>query len=259
MRSIFASFENLVGYHIVKRIRSIGKKCEVPNMSGIFCQKSWQISATLRVFRLGQTSLSTCSTMETDEEQAHKPNRCQKRSRGSVYDAVAGRLGYEGFLSEPQPSKHRDTASTSAAAVPPEEVLFRRKGAPERYEEDDFYFADRYLKPAQVLPDSDLLKALHAYASDFYADKTDHGGERDFRSLYETALLALGILIEEAAEEALGKTGHLALVESAEDHDGPWTVGEGRDESSSDLDRNSSSDDERESTEQPASSGSQND
>lgn len=143
------------------------------------------------------------------------PNR-QKRERVSLYDAVAGRAGYEGFLTDPAPSKHRDTISSTSKAVPPEEVIFRRKGAPVRYEEDDIYSADRYLKPHQRLPDSDLLKVLHAYAADYYgtiAGKDDV----DFRSLDETALLALGILIEEAAKHGLGESGYLALAQPSID------------------------------------------
>ena len=53
---------------------------------------------------------------------------------------------------------------------------------------------------AQRLPDPELLKALHAYCSDFYAR---NGGGESFESLDETALLALGILMEEAADEAV--------------------------------------------------------
>ena len=136
--------------------------------------------------------------MDGDSE-SHKR---RKREQVTLYDAVAGRAGYEGFLSAPKPSKHRDTATTSATAVPPEEVLFCRKGAPVRYEEDDIYFAERHLNPGQRLPDSDLLKALHTYASDFYDRAIGDGAELDWKSLDETALLALGILIEEAAHEA---------------------------------------------------------
>lgn len=136
----------------------------------------------------------------------------QKREQVTVYDAVAGRAGYEGFLNDIAPSKNRDTISSSAKSVPPEEVLFRRKGAPVRYEEDDVYFADRHLGPNQRLPDSDLLKVLHAYAADYYSTVADREGT-DFQSLDETALLALGILIEEAAKEAVGENGDLALVE----------------------------------------------
>ena len=96
-------------------------------------------------------------------------------------------------------------------------MLFRRKGAPIRYEEDDFYWADRNLTDDQKLPESDLLKAIHAYASDFYGRAVKGRGKVDFESLDETALLAAGILLEEMARDALGKTGHLAFVEGEDD------------------------------------------
>ena len=122
----------------------------------------------------------------------------------TVYDAVAGRANYEGFLSLPRNSRYRDKASTTLVPIPPGEVLFRREDAPERYEENDIYTADRHLDQAnelQRLPDSDLLKALHAYTSDFYADIWEDTEDDDFESLDETALLALGVLIEEAAAQ----------------------------------------------------------
>lgn len=142
-----------------------------------------------------------------------------RKRQATLYDAVAGRVGYEGFLhvGDEATSKYRDTITRSNVAVPPEEVLFRRKGAPVRYEEDDMYPADRHLGPHQRLPDSDLLKTIHAYVSDFYSSTTSDDGKLDFKSLDETALLAMGILLEEAAAEAVGKTGDLALVENAGD------------------------------------------
>jgi hypothetical protein len=148
-------------------------------------------------------------------KMAGPDDRINRRKQATLYDAVAGRVGYEGFLGEDAPTKYRDTVSRSNIAIPPDEVLFRRRGAPVRYEEDDIYTADRHLGPQQRLPDSDLLKTIHAYASDFYANATPDGGKRDFKSLDETALLAMGILLEEAAAEALGKTGDLAFVEDA--------------------------------------------
>ena len=71
----------------------------------------------------------------------------------------------------------------------------------------------------QRLPDSDLLKAIHTYASDFYGRATLNGGLLDFESLDETALLSLGILLEEMAEHVLGDTGDLAFVEGEEIED----------------------------------------
>lgn len=91
--------------------------------------------------------------------------------------------------------------------------MFKRKGAPVRYEENDFYFANERLNLDQELPDSDLLKHLHSYAANFYRNATSTGGKRDWKSMDETALLALGILLEETAAEHLGESGDLAFVE----------------------------------------------
>ena len=96
-------------------------------------------------------------------------------------------------------------------------MLFRRKGAPIRYEEDDFYWADRHLTENQKLPESDLLKAIHAYASDFYGRAVKGKGMVDFESLDETALLAVGVLMEEMAGDVLGETGDMAFVEGEDD------------------------------------------
>lgn len=66
------------------------------------------------------------------------------------------------------------------------------------------------------LPESDLLKNLHSYTSDFYSRVTKDGGKVDWRSLDETALIALGILLEEASLEILGGTGDLVFTEGEE-------------------------------------------
>lgn len=91
-------------------------------------------------------------------------------------------------------------------------MLFRRKRAPERYEESDCYFANESL-PLGHLPESDLLKALHCYASDFYSRATPSDCRHDWRSMDETALLAFGILMEEMCRKELGENGDLVFVE----------------------------------------------
>ena len=119
-----------------------------------------------------------------------------------------------GFIpSEPRYPKSRDTVSSSSLPLPPDEVLFRSRGAPQRYEEDDIYWADRDLGPDRTLPESDLLKAVHTHASYFYGRSTQQGGAVDFESLDETALLCMGILLEETADHVLGETGDMAFVE----------------------------------------------
>lgn len=121
----------------------------------------------------------------------------------------------------------------------PEDVLFRQKNAPVRYAERDVYWASDNL-PEGHLPDSDLLKAVHAYASRFYEAMADTFADPDSspastqgsppgspswalnderideRSMDETALLAFGILLEEASRDALGKRGDVVFTEAAE-------------------------------------------
>ena len=95
-------------------------------------------------------------------------------------------------------------------------MLFRSVNAPPRYEENDIYWQDRFLRPDQKLPESDLLKALHTYAADLYGRSLGPEADVSYESLDGSALIALGVLMEEACKEALGETGDLALVEGEE-------------------------------------------
>lgn len=122
----------------------------------------------------------------------------------------------------PDASTSPRSHSNKRRPVAPDEALFRRRDAPTRYEEHDIYAADRELADRGIrLPDSDLLGALHAYVSDFYAAMERKGEDvrADWRSMDETALLGMGILLEEMCKEALGETGHLALLESEGEQD----------------------------------------
>ncbi|KAI9705752.1 MAG: hypothetical protein M1820_005000 [Bogoriella megaspora] len=133
----------------------------------------------------------------------------------SVYDAVAGRITQSGH-------RRKYFNPTGVAPLLPEDVLFRSSRAPLRYEEDDVYFQNEKLPENRKLPDPDLLKALHAYASDYYFCTSPNNGATDFRSMDETALLALGILIEEAAVQALGPSGDMLFTEADDEHERRW-------------------------------------
>ena len=128
-------------------------------------------------------------------------------------------------------------AKSSKAIIRPDEHLFGLKGALQRYQEYDYYYAHERDFPengAASLPESDLLKAIHGYTSHFY-HRTGMGEmnlalqgkphrkahsmpQRNFntKSMDGTALLAFGILVEEAANEFLGQTGDLAFTEGEE-------------------------------------------
>ncbi|KAK3325154.1 hypothetical protein B0H66DRAFT_111148 [Apodospora peruviana] len=145
------------------------------------------------------------------------------RSRDySVYDAVAGQVTtYESRTSAQQPPLHSAPHNTRDARLAPEEVLFRRRRAPTRYAEEDIYWANERDLPESgrhILPDSDLLKSMHCYASRLYETLSRRvGGNKvvDERSMDETALLAFGILLEEAGRATLGKNGDMVFVEGA--------------------------------------------
>ncbi|KAL1976621.1 hypothetical protein VTN31DRAFT_2903 [Thermomyces dupontii] len=138
--------------------------------------------------------------------QRRRSSPANPRRQATVYDAVAGRC-----------TAKKIARGENPAPVRPEEVLFRRVDAPTRYEEDDFYFANERL-PQHCKPvSSDLLRAIHAFTADYYDQAFDEEDtSRDFRSMDETALIAMGILVEEMAKEALGETGDLILVEGVE-------------------------------------------
>jgi hypothetical protein len=83
-------------------------------------------------------------------------------------------------------------------------------------EEEENYFAHENIRSDIALPNSEILEAIHAYAADFYEFATEDHGLHDHHSMDETALIAMGILVEEMAKEALGETGDLVLVEGEE-------------------------------------------
>ncbi|KAJ4265388.1 hypothetical protein NW762_004676 [Fusarium torreyae] len=158
-----------------------------------------------------------------------------KRRHATVYDAVAGKVSYDqGPGTEPEEAQHTPRHpkairySTKDTPLAPDEVLFRRKDAPERYLEHDIYYSHERDLPdggQGVLPESDLLKAIHAYTSAFYSAKarerqTPDGRNVAERSMDETALLAFGILLEEAGKEVLGRRGDLIFTEGADDAPG---------------------------------------
>lgn len=164
-------------------------------------------------------------------EDTRQNERNPKRS-ATVYDAVAGssidtqestsvltqlgRVGNKGFIDEStrliRSRNGFPSIESAESAFMPLEVLLRGAAAPTEGRAD-VYFADESLRPEQKLPDSELLKAIHAYASDFYGINAEDGGKGDFKSLDETALIALGILLEEAAIQILGETGDMVLTE----------------------------------------------
>ncbi|ODA80278.1 hypothetical protein RJ55_03236 [Drechmeria coniospora] len=170
-----------------------------------------------------------------------------RRRVATIYDAVAGRVlarklrraeeetdDLKGPTAQGQQGQARLIKHyTRPTPLGPDEALFRRKDAPERYAQHDVYNAhDRDFAHGGrgVLPESDLLKAVHGYASSFYgaldrrrsrlAVPDGQPRSANHRSMDETALLAFGILLEEAGREVLGRRGAMVFAEAADDGGG---------------------------------------
>ncbi|KAJ5389751.1 uncharacterized protein N7496_000819 [Penicillium cataractarum] len=165
---------------------------------------------------LSQNTFPAPPEPEVDAPESEYSYR-QTRRTTNVYDAVAGRVNRKGHHpSEAFASRYRDTASSGARTLRPEEVLFRTQNTVTDPLEEENYFANENIRPDNALPSSEILEAIHAYAADFYEFATEDHGLHDHHSMDETALIAMGILVEEMAREALGETGDLVLVEGEE-------------------------------------------
>ncbi|KAF5559862.1 hypothetical protein FNAPI_4503 [Fusarium napiforme] len=182
-----------------------------------------------RIAPFHQSSVSFHRDPVATEQDSSKGS---KRRHATVYDVVAGKVSHDqGPVTEPEElhytPRHPKAVRYSTKDVPlaPDEILFRRKDAPVRYLEHDIYYAHEHDLPCGgqgVLPDSDLLKAIHAYTSAFYSVRNRERQPPDSRniterSMDETALLAFGILLEEAGKEVLGRRGDLVFTEGADD------------------------------------------
>lgn len=158
--------------------------------------------------------VSVASGDEGWDDPAHGPKR-----RATVFDATAGRISQAGFIPEkPVPlSKHREFVSAATAPARPDEVLFRQRNAPPRYAESDFYFAHAQLhETGRTLPPPELVKALHGYIAHHFERSGVAPRSSVWKSLDETGLLALAVLVEETARGVLGDTGDFAFVEPGE-------------------------------------------
>lgn len=127
--------------------------------------------------------------------------------------SCAGNVTQAGLL-----GRIKDTKA-SRQPLRPDEVLFKQANAPIRYEETDYYFAHERLPAEQQLPTEDLLSAVHAYISKFFARNPCPEMEKAWKCMDETALIAFGILLEETAKEILGETGDLAFTEAADEEE----------------------------------------
>ncbi|PNY25796.1 Uncharacterized protein TCAP_04272, partial [Tolypocladium capitatum] len=216
-----------------------------PDSRGSTPRRCWL--ALPGVFSTGQTPVAmempegrSHPVLAAEEDMSEVPAlpQADRRRRGrrrlaTVFDAVAGRVARHQALRDemtrqkPHPTEQARVIKHSTRHTPaaPDEVLFRRRDAPQRFAEHDVYSAHERDLPRGgrgALPESDLLKAIHAYSSRFYGalDRDRPHLDRhgvDERSMDDTALLAFGILLEEAGREVLGRRGDLVFTEGADE------------------------------------------
>ncbi|USP75354.1 mnd1-like protein [Curvularia clavata] len=140
-----------------------------------------------------------------------RPRRPKRNT--TLFDAVQGTVTQSGLI------YNLSNSRASKKPLRPDEVLFKRKNAPVRYEEDDYYPAHTKLPADQPLPSGDLANAIHTYMSCRYSQATRSHVRVPWKCMNETALIAMGILMEETARSVLGQTGDLALTEANEADD----------------------------------------
>jgi hypothetical protein len=142
------------------------------------------------------------SVDESSEEEVVGSNKRRK----TVYDGVAGRLkNHEGQGRD----EWRDDVNPNRKLLAPDDYLLRLPNAPEEGIPVEYH---------PDLPSSDLLKAVHLYAAEYYKER---GLWQGYRSMDETALIGVGILLEEYLHDLLGPNGceFYAMAKDTEDEE----------------------------------------
>ncbi|EED16537.1 GAJ protein, putative [Talaromyces stipitatus ATCC 10500] len=152
------------------------------------------------------------TTQSSEESRDEEPRNPRRRRRITVYDIVAGRVNRQRFISHSYTSRFRRNVSSSRAVRPSNDIVSRLEGDEAL---DDWI--DENSLDGVPLPSSDMLEAIQSYAGHFYANTVDSRRTEHFSSMDGTALIAMGVLLEEMTEELLGQTGDMVLVEREDD------------------------------------------
>ncbi|KAK6354431.1 hypothetical protein TWF730_008835 [Orbilia blumenaviensis] len=163
---------------------------------------------------------------ETEEEKEKEKEREKEKkkkkwtpyttSQTSVYTASSSLLT---ISSRPLSQQHSKPASA-------DEILFHNPPDPNFILPETVKTILEDEELLKQLPDSDLLKAVHLYVAEFYGLKKGVDGNGDGkggwgtvmgRAMDESALLAVGVILEEYCREMLGRDGDLVLAEREDD------------------------------------------
>ncbi|KAA8897044.1 hypothetical protein TRICI_006806 [Trichomonascus ciferrii] len=129
-----------------------------------------------------------------DDESSEEEVVGNSKRWKTVYDGVAGRLkNHEGQRRDEW--RDDDDVSPNRKLLAPDDYLLRLPNAPEEGIPVEYH---------PDLPSSDLLKAVHLYAAEYYKER---GLWQGYRSMDETALIGVGVLLEEYIRDLLGPNG----------------------------------------------------
>lgn len=157
--------------------------------------------------RIPQPSASRTGTQVAGEKR--------KRRDPTMWDALAGRLNYEGFIPDtPQYASGRDTWSSDMKPMNFRYWMVKDASPFIKYTD----FLERRLKDPKVQaakPNNELMKALHVYISEFYARLP--GGESSLESMWPDALMAFAVLLEETMAGKMEGDAWKAFLERRKD------------------------------------------
>ncbi|KAF1815929.1 hypothetical protein P152DRAFT_471302 [Eremomyces bilateralis CBS 781.70] len=151
--------------------------------------------------------------MPKSKERLHRQK--PKTRQATIFDACAGRVSGRGKLVR-DVREDQNTRSGRKIRLAPEEALLKRYCAPDGLESSALYFSGTSDLRPDLIPDSELLRAIHHYTTHLF--KGLGAGESDpcWGAFDGTAMLALGVLVEETVRELVGDSGDLAFVGGVE-------------------------------------------
>lgn len=120
---------------------------------------------------------------------------------------ISGRVNRQRFISRSNKSRWRRNVSSTRSVRSSKYILSRLEG--DEGLEDWIDEESPYDVP---LPESDILEAVQSHAGHFYAKTTDSRRTEPFYSMNGSALIAMGVFLEELGNELLGETGGMVLV-----------------------------------------------
>ena len=120
--------------------------------------------------------------------------------------------GPQRLIAHSNTSRWRRNAPPTPTVRPSNDILSLLQGYDDLEDEIDEELFDDV-----PLPESDIIEAIQSYAGHFYANTTDRSRTEHFLSMNGSALIAMGVLLEELGTELLGETGDMVLVEREDD------------------------------------------